>query len=475
MVARIFISYSRRDEAFARRLGGSLSQMGADIWMDVDDIPVGMNWSSAIQQGLDVSELMILVLSPDSMASHNVANEWQFYLDNHKLIVPVLAHPTQVHFQLNRIQYVDFHGQSYGRALGQLITKLTQQGVRLNVPPNLRNVPLPSTPHLDSVKGHRRGRGLLIAGGLATLVVVIALALAVVAMLPTLGGSGRDATAISTATSKLNTPLTATSNNAALMVIAQERAAVVPLIEGREELDYVMSREWRLNGYVVRLWEENEFKTVVLTIDSADQPRITHLSFRDNTTFDNLIGGDLNGDTYPDVVFEEDPAAAVGTGCKMHMYSLGPTMAKILETSAFMYCGSEFRDLDSDGAYEYIARDAAFRSEFCNGAESPGVDGILKYDTMQRRYLPAGSQFIHHYDVEIAQFNITPELVSASYSSGDIERAKCLALAPVLNYLYSGRLVEAWEELNRLYPYPDVNEFHYDILIIAEGSDLYRP
>lgn len=53
-MARVFISYSRKDEAFARWLAASLSQLGADVWIDIEDIPAGMKWSSAIQQGLDL-------------------------------------------------------------------------------------------------------------------------------------------------------------------------------------------------------------------------------------------------------------------------------------------------------------------------------------------------------------------------------------------------------------------------------------
>jgi len=33
-MARIFISYSRTDEVFARQLAESLSGMGADIWIE---------------------------------------------------------------------------------------------------------------------------------------------------------------------------------------------------------------------------------------------------------------------------------------------------------------------------------------------------------------------------------------------------------------------------------------------------------
>jgi formylglycine-generating enzyme required for sulfatase activity len=131
-MARIFISYSRMDESFARRLAASLSNLGADVWIDVEDIPAGMKWSSAIQQGLDNAELMIVIISPDSMTSRNVEDEWQYYLDHGKPIIPVLLHPAQVHFQLSRIQYVDFHNQEYDTAVRRLHTELARKGVPLD-------------------------------------------------------------------------------------------------------------------------------------------------------------------------------------------------------------------------------------------------------------------------------------------------------------------------------------------------------
>ena len=69
---RVFISYSRVDKDFAHKLAVSLSKLGVHIWIDIEDIPAGMNWGNAIQRGLDVCDLMILILSPESMASQNV-------------------------------------------------------------------------------------------------------------------------------------------------------------------------------------------------------------------------------------------------------------------------------------------------------------------------------------------------------------------------------------------------------------------
>lgn len=133
-MARIFISYSRRDAAFAQRLAGDLEQLGADVWLDVDDIPAGMKWSTAIQTGLDTCDVMLVIVSPDSMASTNVEDEWQYFLDRDHPLIPVLWQPAKIHFQLSRIQYVDFHAQEYAAAFSQLREELFAKGIALASP-----------------------------------------------------------------------------------------------------------------------------------------------------------------------------------------------------------------------------------------------------------------------------------------------------------------------------------------------------
>lgn len=130
-MARIFISYSRTDEEFARRLATDLDPLGVDLWIDVDDIPAGMKWSTAIQQGLDTCDMMIVIISPDSMASRNVEDEWQAFLDDGKPIIPVLWRPARIHFQLRRVQHIDFHTQNYETAFAQLHAELGNRGVLL--------------------------------------------------------------------------------------------------------------------------------------------------------------------------------------------------------------------------------------------------------------------------------------------------------------------------------------------------------
>lgn len=137
-MAKIFISYSSKDDAFARHLASRLAEASAEVWIDTEDIPVGAKWSKAIQVGLDDSEVMLVIISPDSMESGNVEDEWQYYLDHNKPVVPVLYRPAKVHFQLNRIQYVDFYNLSFEDAFRKLHTELALKGIRL--------APLPALP-----------------------------------------------------------------------------------------------------------------------------------------------------------------------------------------------------------------------------------------------------------------------------------------------------------------------------------------
>ncbi len=127
---RIFISYSRADQEFAAQLATALSIGGADVWIDVEDIPAGMKWSSAIQEGLDTSDALLVVVSPEAMISRNVEDEWQYFLDNQRTILTVRHRPAKVHYQLHRIQYVDFHNQPFDSAFWKLVTELDRANVK---------------------------------------------------------------------------------------------------------------------------------------------------------------------------------------------------------------------------------------------------------------------------------------------------------------------------------------------------------
>ncbi|MCD4685803.1 MAG: SUMF1/EgtB/PvdO family nonheme iron enzyme [Anaerolineae bacterium] len=182
-MARIFISYSRTDHAFARRLAADLSTLGADVWIDVADIPAGMKWSSAIHDGLRSCEAMLVIVSPDSMASQNVEDEWQYFKDQGKPLIPVLLRPADMHFQLHRMQYIDFHEQEYASALAQLHSELRRKGIALEpLTTTDSSVQLPVQQPLpvhgaDAVASYPRSYFVIGAAVLAVVALAIILAL----------------------------------------------------------------------------------------------------------------------------------------------------------------------------------------------------------------------------------------------------------------------------------------------------------
>ena len=120
---RVFVSYSRNDEDFARKITATLINFGFDVWLDVERIPSGANWANTIHEGLTESSIMLLILTPDSMKSENVEREWQFYLNEvKKPVIPVLWDDCQRHFQLTMLQYIDFRSTqvNYNEAINQL-------------------------------------------------------------------------------------------------------------------------------------------------------------------------------------------------------------------------------------------------------------------------------------------------------------------------------------------------------------------
>jgi hypothetical protein len=171
-MSSIFVSYSRKDADFALQLARSLSDMGADVWIDVQDIPPGMKWSSAIQQGLDVCDALVVVISPDAMASHNVEDEWQYALDQKKPVIPLLWRPAKLHFQLSRIQYIDFQNLPYPEALSALSEELSRRSVPLGEPSS-------STPKHVPKPLSARSRWLLAGAGAIALIAIVLLIAAI--------------------------------------------------------------------------------------------------------------------------------------------------------------------------------------------------------------------------------------------------------------------------------------------------------
>lgn len=89
-MADVFISYSRHNITFARRLFDALQEDGRDSWIDWDDIPISAEWFKAIQEGIEGANGFVFVMTPDSLASPVCALEVEHAISSHKRIIPLV-------------------------------------------------------------------------------------------------------------------------------------------------------------------------------------------------------------------------------------------------------------------------------------------------------------------------------------------------------------------------------------------------
>jgi TIR domain len=126
--APIFISYSRRDSEFADRLIHELEARGFDAWVDREDIRGGTAWRASISQAMRKCQAVIVVLSPRSAASENVAKELSL-ADHHKRpIIPISLEPSAIpaalEFQLAGLQIIEFTQAGFSDSVDKVVQAL---------------------------------------------------------------------------------------------------------------------------------------------------------------------------------------------------------------------------------------------------------------------------------------------------------------------------------------------------------------
>ena len=127
-MAQVFISYSRKDIGFVRKLAGDLEKAGYEVWWDLTDLRGGDDWLRLIPAAIESSDSFIVVLSPNSALSDWVKKEYTQALSSRKKIIPIMLVQSKVPFALNTINYVDFTSDDYAANLQKLLDALGYAG-----------------------------------------------------------------------------------------------------------------------------------------------------------------------------------------------------------------------------------------------------------------------------------------------------------------------------------------------------------
>lgn len=106
----IFISYSRRNTDMMVTLRQQLTQAGFRVWTDENLVAGTPSWKNAIEQAIQNSFCIVVLMSPDSKKSEWVERELDYAYMLKRRIFPVLvdgAPQNAIPFELINIQYVD--------------------------------------------------------------------------------------------------------------------------------------------------------------------------------------------------------------------------------------------------------------------------------------------------------------------------------------------------------------------------------
>jgi hypothetical protein len=90
-IARIFISYSRKDMAFADRLEAALKARGFEPLIDRNEIYAFEEWWQRIETLISGADTVVFVLSPDAVASDVALKEVTYAASLNKRFAPIVC------------------------------------------------------------------------------------------------------------------------------------------------------------------------------------------------------------------------------------------------------------------------------------------------------------------------------------------------------------------------------------------------
>lgn len=105
----VFISYSRRDKVFTKKLFEALKAANRTVWADWEAIPAASDWLAEIKEGIEQAEFVLFVLSPEWIKSSECRKELVHAVEMGKRLFPIVwqpVDPNEVPPELAKINWV---------------------------------------------------------------------------------------------------------------------------------------------------------------------------------------------------------------------------------------------------------------------------------------------------------------------------------------------------------------------------------
>jgi len=148
----VFLSHSRVDKAWVHQLATDLQGHGVQVWVDQHALRPGDRLVQGLEDGLAQSRVVVLVVSPEAVASTWVHEEYTRAIGQRKRIIPVLLRDAEMPGFLHNRLWVDCRDpQTYAAQVEQLV-----RGIMHAEPATPRPAQAPSSP-TPRASGQRTG------------------------------------------------------------------------------------------------------------------------------------------------------------------------------------------------------------------------------------------------------------------------------------------------------------------------------
>lgn len=129
---QVFISYSRKDTEFIKKLADDLRRWRIRVWFD-EQLDTGESWRENLAIAIQQAHAFVLVMSPDSVDSQYVQWEIELASNNKRKIFPVMYRKTKPPIILSNLHYTKLQNReedpdTYEQNLRGLVRDIKNHG-----------------------------------------------------------------------------------------------------------------------------------------------------------------------------------------------------------------------------------------------------------------------------------------------------------------------------------------------------------
>lgn len=124
-MSRVFLSHASIDKPFVEKLARDLIKMGVQVWYDKWEIRAGDSILWKIEEGIEESDYLVIVISKEAWESDWVRKEIEAAFQKQvemkaKFILPIFYRDCKIPLLLSGIKYADFR-KNYDEGLKELM------------------------------------------------------------------------------------------------------------------------------------------------------------------------------------------------------------------------------------------------------------------------------------------------------------------------------------------------------------------